>query len=36
MAVKCKDLLGPFKELWGVLKNVETYRDTFRKDNEGG
>ena len=35
MAVKLKDLLGPFEELQGVFKNVETKRDTFRKDNEG-
>jgi hypothetical protein len=35
MAVKCKDLLGSFEELLGVLKKIESKRDTFRKYNKG-
>ena len=35
MAVKYKDLLGPFEELWGVLKYVESLRDTIKNDKKG-
>ena len=35
MAVKFKDLLGRLENVQGVIKNVETEKDTFRKDNAG-
>ena len=35
MAVKYKDLLGTFEELWGVLKYVESLRATIKEDKKG-